>query len=50
MIDPFHREGAGEHVPVPKIVGGDHAALNYTFSREGNAQRRLSRLAEGRRA
>ena len=37
MIDPFHREGGGEHVPVPKIVGSHDAALNYTFSREGNA-------------
>jgi hypothetical protein len=37
MIDPFHREGRGEHVPVPKIVGGDHAALDDAFSCEGNA-------------
>src|SRR4029078_4390295 len=36
-IDPFHREGGGEHVPVPKIVGGDHAAPDDAFSREGNA-------------
>lgn len=37
MIDPFHFEGGGEHVPVPKIVGGDYAALDDAFSCEGDA-------------
>lgn len=37
MIDPLHREGGGEHVPVPKIVGGDHATLDDALPREGNA-------------
>ena len=32
MIDPFHREGRGEHVPVSKIVGGDDAALDNALS------------------
>jgi hypothetical protein len=39
MINPFHREGGGEHVPVPNIVGGDQAALDDAFSCEGNAIR-----------
>jgi hypothetical protein len=37
MIDPFHREGGGEHIPVPNIVGSYHAALGDAFSCEGNA-------------
>jgi hypothetical protein len=37
MINPFHREGGGEHIPVPKIVGSYHAALGDAFSCESNA-------------
>ena len=37
MINTFHREGGGEHIPVPKIVGSDHAALGDAFSCESNA-------------
>lgn len=37
MIDPLHVERRGEHIPVPKIVGGYLAALDDAFSCEGNA-------------